>query len=247
MDATIKQLEVLQKMIRLDKYLTMCGVESRSVAKKCIRRGYVTVNDIEIRDDDVKIDENHDRVVFDGEPLTFKKNIYIVMNKPQDCICTTEEEEGHGQIVSDYLDDFLRSRELFTIGRLDKDTEGLLLLTDDGDFCHKVISPKKHVPKKYYAEIVGQISDKEIAVLSKGVKIGDYTTLPAVIKRVGEQALEITINEGKYHQIKLMLESIGNRVTFLKRISIGNFILPELEPGEYREMTVEELNMVLGK
>ncbi len=234
-------------MIRLDKYLTMCGVESRSVAKKCIRRGYVTVNDIEIRDDDTKIDENHDKVIFDGELLTFKKNIYIVMNKPQNCICTTAEEEGHGTLISDYLDDFLRSRELFTIGRLDKDTEGLLLLTDDGDFCHKVISPKKHVPKKYYVEIVGLISDKEIAALAKGVKIGDYTTLPAAIKRVGEQALEITINEGKYHQIKLMLESIGNRVTFLKRVSIGNFLLPELEPGEYREMTPDELNMVLGK
>lgn len=235
-------------MIRLDKFLTMCGVESRSIAKKLIRRGKVAVNGQAVRDDDVKIDEAADAITLDGEELCFKKNVYVVMNKPKDCICTTEEKDGgFCSIITDYLDDFMRSRELFPVGRLDRDTEGLIILTDDGDFCHRVISPKKQVPKTYYAEIAGAISDGEISQLAKGVKIGDYTTMPAKVRRAGEQALEITINEGKYHQVKLMLEAIGNRVSFLKRIRIGEFDLPDLEPGEYREMTPEELELVLGK
>lgn len=233
-------------MMRLDKFLAMCGKGTRSEVKKAIRNGMVYVNQVHVKSDDTKIDETRDTIVFDGEELQFRKNIYVVMNKPKDCICSTDDGEG-GMIVSHYLDDFLRSRELFSVGRLDKDTEGLLILTDDGAFCHEVISPKKHVAKTYYAEIVGLISDREIQKLSQGVKIGDYTTQPAEIRRVGDQALEITIHEGKYHQIKLMLEAIGNRVTYLKRTRIGDFFLPELEPGEYREMTEDEIRLVLAR
>lgn len=234
-------------MMRLDKYLTMCGVGSRSEAKYYIRQGLVKVNDLVIYSDDAKIDENNDEVKFDNEVLIFKKNIYLVINKPKNCICTTDDEED-GVIITDYLDDFMRSRNLFPVGRLDIDTEGLLILTDDGDFCHNVITPKKHIPKTYYVEFVGNITDKEIQKLSKGIKIGDYVTLPAKIRRLGEQQLEMTIYEGKHHQIKLMLEAIGNRVTYLKRIKIGNFELPEtLMPGEYRELSPEEINMILCK
>ncbi len=234
-------------MIRLDKYMAMCGLGTRSEVKRYIRQGLVCVNDIKVRCDDIKIDEDNDRVIFESRPLNFKKNIYLVINKPQNCICTTDEEED-GAIITDYLDEFMRSRKLFPVGRLDADSEGLLILTDDGDFCHNVITPKKHVPKTYYVEFVGMLSDKEIQKLTKGVKIGDYTTLPSKVRRLGEQKLEITIHEGKYHQIKLMLEAIGNRVTYLKRIKIGNFSLPEmLMPGEYRELSSEELKLILCK
>jgi len=233
-------------MMRLDKFLAMCGKGTRSEVKKAIRSGMVYVNEMRIKSDDTKIDELNDTIVFDGEELQYRKNIYVVMNKPKDCVCSTDDGDG-GQIVSHYLDDFLRSRELFSVGRLDKDTEGLLILTDDGAFCHEVIAPKKHVAKTYYVEIVGLISDKEIQTLCRGVKIGDYMTQPAEIRRLGDQALEITIHEGKYHQIKLMLEAIGNRVTYLKRVRIGNFFLPDLEPGEFREMTEDEIKLVLEK
>ncbi len=232
-------------MIRLDKYLTLCGIGTRSIVKKCIRRGLVLVNDNVVKNDDLKIDEEKDVVIFDGEKLNYQKNIYLVMNKPGDCICSTDDEED-GTIINDLLDDFLRHRKLFPVGRLDKDTEGLLILTDDGDFCHKVISPKKNIPKTYYVEYVGNMSEKEMQRLREGVKIGDYTTLPAKVKKAGEQALEIIITEGKYHQVKLMLEALGNRVTYLKRIKIGDFDLPELGAGEYRELTEEEKEKIFS-
>ncbi len=234
-------------MIRLDKYMAMCALGTRSEVKRYIRQGLVCVNGIPVRCDDLKINEDKDNITFEGQPLVFKKNVYIVINKPKNCICTTDEEED-GTIITDYLDEFMRARKLFPVGRLDADSEGLLILTDDGDFCHNVITPKKHVPKTYYVEFVGMLSDKEIQKLMKGVKIGDYTTLPSKVKRLGEQQLEITIHEGKYHQIKLMLEAIGNRVTYLKRIKIGDFDLPEmLMPGEYRELSQDELKMILAK
>jgi len=233
-------------MIRLDKYLAMCGIGTRSEVKRYIRQGLARINGIIIKNDDIKIDEITDNIEFENQPLTFRKNVYLVINKPMNCICTTDDEED-GTIITDYLDDFMRGRKLFPVGRLDVDTEGLLLLTDDGDFCHNIITPKKHIPKTYYVEFVGMLSDKEIQKLCSGIKIGDYTTLPAKVKKLDEQALEITIHEGKFHQIKLMLEAIGNRVTYLKRIKIGNFDLPELMPGEFRELTDEEIKKILCK
>lgn len=225
--------------MRLDKLLAHMGYGSRKDVKKLIRKGFVRVNDEIITDDDFQIDEEKDEVIIFDEEVEYTKYVYIMMNKPQDYICANYS--NNEKIVFDLLLD-VPYQGLFTVGRLDKDTEGLLLITNDGKLCHNLLSYKYHVEKTYYIEYDGQINQNKINSLETGLEIEDYITKPARFTDLKNNKALITICEGKYHQVKLMMNKVGCEVTFLKRIKFGPLTLDEsLKPGEFRYLTEEEI------
>lgn len=230
--------------MRIDKLLANLGFGSRKEVKKLLKDGAVRVNDVVIKDAKQHIDPNNETVTLNGETIEYKEFIYLMMNKPPGFLSATEDYEG--QTVIDLLEMEDQVYSPFPVGRLDKDTEGLLLITNDGQLAHRLLSPKKHVPKTYFAVIDGEVASDDITNFREGVFLDDgYKTKPAelVILKSGIRSdIELTITEGKFHQVKRMFEAVGKRVVYLKRISMGPLLLDEtLELGEYRELTDEEV------
>jgi pseudouridylate synthase len=231
--------------VRLDKFISTTTTLSRAEAKKVIKKG-ILINDKLIKTPDYKIDEFKDQVIVNGNRLVYQKYVYIMMNKPKDTVSATEDVIE--RTVVDILRDEDRIYKVFPVGRLDKDTEGLMLLTNDGELAHKLISPKKDVEKKYYVEVSGELKNEHLKIIKEGVILEDgYRCKPARLEILdsseGNSKANIFITEGKFHQVKRMMKSLGATVTYLKRLSIGSLKLDEnLKLGEYRYLTDDELN-----
>ena len=231
-------------MMRLDKYLCETGFGTRSQVKDLLKKGQVMVNGEVVKKPELKINETTDQILCQGKKASYQKNIYLMLHKPAGVVSATEDNRE--KTVLDLVRPEDRKNGLFPVGRLDKDTEGLLLLTDDGELAHRLLSPKKHVDKTYYAKIDGQVTEEHVKQFREGLDIGDEKkTLPAVLTillsgKVSE--IEVTIHEGRFHQIKRMFEAVGCKVTYLKRLSMGSLVLDEtLPPEEYRPLTEAEL------
>lgn len=232
--------------MRLDKYLCESGKGTRTEVKKKISRGAVSVNGTLIKDAGYKIDENADRVSIDGVEVKYADFEYYMLNKPQGVISASRDKRGSKTLcVTDLIREKIRS-DLFPVGRLDKDTEGLLIITNDGDMAHRLLSPKRHVDKTYYAELDGKILPDAAERIMAGVDIGDNKpTMPCQVNMLSDSSCFITIHEGRYHEIKRMFKTEGRTVTYLKRISMGPISLdPELAPGEYRLLTDKETELL---
>ena len=231
--------------MRLDKFISTTTTLSRAEAKKVIKKG-ILINDKLIKTPDYKIDEFKDQVIVNGNRLVYQKYVYIMMNKPKDTVSATED--AIERTVVDILRDEDRIYKVFPVGRLDKDTEGLMLLTNDGELAHKLTSPKKDVEKKYYVEVSGELKNEHLKIIKEGVILEDgYRCRPARLEILhsseGNSKANIFITEGKFHQVKRMMKSLGATVTYLKRLSIGSLKLDEnLKLGEYRYLTDDELN-----
>lgn len=226
--------------MRLDKFLCEMNIGTRSQVKTYVKQGLVKVNGSVVKTSDLKIDENSDIVSFREENLSYQEFHYYMLNKPQGVVSATTDELS--KTVVELLPAELR-RNIFPVGRLDKDTEGLLLLTDDGELAHRLLAPNKHVGKTYLVTIEAPLSKEACQQLEQGVDIGEkHLTRPAVVTILNDTQITLTIQEGKFHQVKRMLQAVGNKVTALKRVSFGNLTLDEnLKAGEYRELTPKEV------
>ncbi|AJP10100.1 TPA: rRNA pseudouridine synthase [Clostridioides difficile] len=237
----------MAKKQRIDKILSNLGYGSRSEIKKYCKQGSVVVNGSEVSNPGTQVDTENDEILFNGEEVIYREYIYLMMNKPDGYISATTDK--YDPTVLDLIDLSYLAFEPFPVGRLDKDTEGLLVLTNDGKLSHRVLSPKKHVPKTYYAKIDGVVTEEDVEAFLEGVVLDDrYKTMPSqlnILKSDDESEIELTIHEGKFHQVKRMFESVGKKVVYLKRLSMGNLKLDEsLELGEYRELTDEEVKLI---
>ena len=235
------------KKMRVDKLLSNVGVASRAELKKYCKQGLISVNGKVINNPGVQVDSESDDIRFNGEKIVYREFVYIMLNKPDGYISATFDK--YDPIVLDLIDQSYLVFEPFPVGRLDKDTEGLLVLTNDGQLAHRVLSPKKHVPKTYYAKIQGKVTEEDILAFEKGVILDDgYETMPPqlkILKSDDMSEIELTIHEGKFHQVKRMFESVGKKVVYLKRLSMGKLKLDEsLKLGEYRELTEEEVKLI---
>ena len=231
-------------MERLDKILASQGALSRRDVKEMIRKGRISLNGKVVKDSSVKIDEAVDRVLVDGVEVVLKKHIYIMLNKPQGVVSASDSDTD--ETVVDLVPEELFRKGLFPAGRLDKDTTGFVLLTDDGDFAHRILSPKNHIFKTYIAGLEHELSQEDIETLENGITLGDGTVLKEakveVIPSEDKPFVKIMICEGKYHQVKRMFAARGNKVVSLHRAKMGNLELDgALKPGECREITPEEL------
>ena len=231
--------------MRLDKLLANMGYGSRKEVKQLLKQKAVTVDGASVKDAAMHVDPEQQNVSVYGERVIYTEFVYFMMNKPPGVISATEDLRD--ETVIDLLEPVDQHFQPFPVGRLDKDTEGLLVLTNDGILAHNLLSPKKHVPKVYYAHIEGVVTEEDVEKFANGVELDDrYMTKPGklvILKSAPQSEIELTIQEGKFHQVKRMFEAVGKRVTYLKRISMGNLKLDDqLELGEYRELTVEELD-----
>ncbi len=225
--------------MRLDKYLVECGIGSRKEVKNIISSKAVTINDKTTVSPKENVDEEKDTVKFKGEIIKYKKFRYYILNKKSGYI--TAVDDPRDKTVMELLPEWVIQKDLAPVGRLDKDTEGILLLTNDGQLNHKLLSPKSHVEKIYYADLEKDISEEDLEELRRGVDIGGYTTMPAKAERPQEKQILLTIKEGKFHQVKKMLEAVNNKVVYLKRISFGKLQLGDLALGEVREVNLEDI------
>lgn len=232
--------------MRLDKYLANMGIGTRSEVKNYIKRGRVSVNGEQIKSPEQKIDEQKDCIIFDGEQVNYVEKEYWMLHKPQGVITATED--NFQDTVMDLISSQIK-KQLFPVGRLDKDTEGLLLITNDGELAHELLSPKKHVKKEYYAKIEGCVTKEDVDIFQKGIEIEEgFVTMPAelMILTAGDVSeIKVSICEGKFHQVKRMFEAVGKKVIYLKRLSMGNLVLDENLPiGKYRALTEEEVKLL---
>ncbi len=238
-------------MMRLDRFLCEAGFGTRSQVKELVRKGQVTVNGLEAKNPEQKIEEGKDAVVCRGRAVEYKKFEYFMLHKPAGTVSATKDKRQ--KTVLDLFEGEASLNGLFPVGRLDKDTEGLLLLTNDGELAHGLLSPKRHVDKVYFARVEGTVGQVQVERFAQGVEIGEKRpTLPAKLEILesGEiSEVRITICEGKHHQIKRMFEAVGCRVLYLKRLSMGPIMLDaRLRPGEYRPLTEEEIQkLTIGK
>lgn len=230
---------------RLDKLLSELGIASRSELRQIIRAGRVTVDGAVVRNPETRCDGERSVIALDGRELSCRRFHYYMMDKPEGVLCVTEDRRQ--STVLELLPPELRRMGLFPVGRLDKDTSGLLLLTNDGDFAHRVISPRSGVEKRYLAEVEGEIDEEDVRAFREGLVLRDGTRcLPAGLKPLGDHRCIVTVMEGKYHQVKRMLASRGKPVLRLRRVSVGELSLgDELGPGGFRELTGEDLCKVL--
>ena len=229
--------------LRLDKYLADMSIGTRSEVKKLISKGLVTVNGSTAKKPEIKIDTEADEVICQGINVSYAEYEYYMLNKPQGVISATEDPNQ--STVLDLISS--KRKDLFPVGRLDKDTEGLLLITNDGKLAHRLLAPGKHVDKIYYAKIDGRVTEEDVEAFKEGLDIGDEKkTLPGFLKILssGEMSeIELTIHEGRFHQVKRMFQAVGKEVVFLKRLSMGNLLLdPALRPGEYKELKKDEID-----
>ena len=228
-------------MIRLDKYLSDLGLFGRRESREVIRAGRVSVDGLVMRSPEYKLEAQAARVSLDGEALDYRRLRYFMLDKPEGVVTATEDRAE--KTVLDLLPESMKKLGLFPVGRLDKDTTGLLLLTNDGDFAHRVISPKSAVEKRYYALVDGIPDERDAAAFREGLTLADGTRcLPALLETDGTDACFVTVTEGKYHQVKRMLAARGKPVRSLRRLSIGALSLPAGSvPGMLRELTAEDL------
>lgn len=238
--------------IRLDKYLANAGCGTRTEVKQLLKKKLVTVNGETAGKPEQKIDPQKDQIQCSGKVVSLQEYRYFMLHKPAGYLSATEDR--YQPVVLDLLSE-KKKEELFPVGRLDLDTEGLLLLTNDGGLAHELLSPKKHVDKTYFARILGKVTEEDIQHFWEGLEIGEKRkTMPAelIVKRNYQEKkegtfedyseIEVTIQEGKFHQVKRMFEAVGKRVLYLKRLSMGSLELDEkLEPGQYRSLTEKEI------
>lgn len=232
---------------RLDKILANYGFGSRKELKTAFKAGLVLVDGVVVKDSAAHVDPEQSEIIINGERLNYRKYVYLMLNKPQGVISATEDKVH--RTVLDLVPPEYEHFELFPAGRLDIDTEGLVLLTNDGQLAHDILSPKKHVPKRYYAKIQGNVNEDDIIKFREGIVLEDgYKSLPAELDIIsaGEVSeIEITIVEGKFHQIKRMFEAVSKKVIFLRRLQMGGLRLDEsLKPGELRELREGELELL---
>lgn len=230
-------------MMRLDKYLADMSIGSRVEVKKIIRQGKVLVDGVTVKNPEVKIDVKTQLVICNGQQIAYESFEYYMLNKPAGVVSATSDKKD--KTVLDLIDTKKR-KDLFPVGRLDKDTEGLLLITNDGELAHRLLSPKKHVDKQYYAKVEGIVTEEDVDVFARGLDIGNSEfTKPAkleIIKSDEISEIKLTIQEGKFHQVKRMFEAVGKQVIYLKRLSMGTLLLDEsLALGEYRPLSKKEL------
>lgn len=228
--------------MRLDKYLSFCLVKSRQEVKKLIKEKKVYVNNVLIVKEDFKVNEEVDNVICDNEEVSYQKYTYVILNKPAGFVTSTKDND---KTVMELLPN--KYSKLSPVGRLDKDTEGLLLFTNDGMTAHNLTSPKKDIKKVYYVELLNSIDESLINVFNSGVTLDDgYHTLPAELNIIDSYKAYLTISEGKFHQVKRMFISVNNKVTYLKRIKFGSITLDDsLELGHYRELSKSEIEKLL--
>ena len=237
--------------MRLDKFLVACAVGSRTEVKNLLKAGRVTVNGKKEKSAKLQINEERDEIRFDGQVLEYEEFVYYMMNKPQGVISATEDSKH--RTVLDLLDDIARTKEVFPVGRLDIDTHGLLLLTNDGQLAHALLSPKRHVDKTYLAHVEGIMTQEDVETFVKGIPLKDFTCQPAKLEIVSvdsvknQSLVRVTIAEGKFHQVKRMVAFCGKEVVDLQRLTMGTLILDEkLKRGEWRRLTKEELENLLA-
>lgn len=232
-------------MERLDKVLSNLGYGSRKEIKTIVKKGEVEVNGDIAKKNDMKVNPNEDTIKVYGEEINYRKYIYIMMNKPEGVVCATFD--NYEETVIDFLDEEYKVFKPFPIGRLDKDTEGLLIITNDGELNHRLTSPKWHVDKLYYAQINKPVDEEDVKAFKKGIVLEDgYKCLPGELEIISSDKdgseVNVIIGEGKFHQVKRMFEARDKKVIYLKRVKMGNLELDEnLEEGQYRELSSEEL------
>lgn len=235
-------------MERLDKVISNLGYGSRKEVKALCKKGFVQVDGVVVKDSSVSIDPEKSIISINGEELRYRKYIYLMMNKPDGVISATYDNRE--ETVIDLLEVEHQVFEPFPVGRLDKDTVGLLLLTNDGELNHRLISPKWHVDKVYFAKIDKKVTEEDVEAFKKGIKLDDgYVCKEGKLEILSASdegsEVRVTIQEGKYHQVKRMFEALGKKVVYLQRIEFGGLLLDEeLEEGEYRELTEEELSIL---
>jgi len=232
---------------RLDKILSNFGYGTRKEVKQLVKDGIVKVDGKVVKDSGMHVDPKNSIIKINDEVLNYRDFIYLMMNKPAGVISATYDNKL--ETVIDILPEEYKFFNLFPAGRLDIDTEGLLLITNDGQLAHEILSPKNHVPKKYYALVEGRVTEDDREKFGKGVILDDgYKTLPAelnILKSGEFSEIELVIHEGKYHQVKRMFEAVGKKVKYLRRIEIGKLILDDaLAPGECRELTEDEIELL---
>ncbi len=234
----------MEERMRLDRYLSEMGRGTRSEIRQWIRQGRIRVNGITAADPGIRILTGEDTVEQDGAPVIYEKYEYYMLNKPSGVVSATEDRRDM-TVIS--LIGESRRKDLFPVGRLDKDTEGLLIITNDGELAHRLLSPKRHVDKVYYARVRGTVTQDEIRLFEEGIRVDEeFTAMPARLAVTeadgGISEILITIREGKFHQVKRMFEAVGMKVLYLKRLQMGPVTLDAaLAPGEYRRLTEEEI------
>ncbi|MGT2950983.1 16S rRNA pseudouridine(516) synthase [Streptococcus cuniculi] len=235
--------------MRLDKFLVACGVGSRTEVKKILKAGQVSVNQVVEKSAKRHINEEQDEVAYQGQVLTYEKFVYYLLNKPKGVISATEDSKH--RTVLDLLDETARQKEVFPVGRLDIDTHGLLLLTNNGALAHEMLSPKKHVEKLYQAEVAGIMTQEDVSCFAQGIELKDFTCQPADLdilatdEKEQTSRVQIRIAEGKFHQVKRMVAACGKQVTDLQRLSMGPLVLDTaLALGAYRRLNARELELL---
>ena len=232
--------------MRLDKMIASTGIASRSQISSAVRGGRVLVDGVVAKKADMQVDPDKARVVYCGTPVCYRQYTYIMLNKPEGYVSATED--GKFPTVVELLPPEQQKIGLFPCGRLDKNTLGLMLLTNDGDTSHRLLAPKSHVTKTYAFRLKFPLSDEDIAALESGVDIGGYVTAPCSVERTAEREGRITLTEGKYHQIKLMMEAVHNQVMYLERVTFGPLVLDaSLARGEWRYLTDDEIALLTKK
>ena len=232
--------------MRLDKFLCACGIGTRMEVKKLLKTGVVTVDGEIERDHGRQIDPDRHEVVCNGETLRYREHIYVLLYKPEGVISATGDR-WHDTVL-DLLEGAYAERELFPVGRLDRDTTGLMILTDDGPLAHELLAPKKHVEKVYEAELDRPVGEDDIAAFAAGIALEDFTTKPAKLQSLGGNRARATLTEGKFHQVKRMFEARGKTVMKLHRSAMGPLVLdPDMKPGDWRELTEEEVSALKNR
>jgi 16S rRNA pseudouridine516 synthase len=229
--------------MRLDRYLANAGVGTRQEVKKVIRKGFVTVNDEVITKADTSIDDQHDIVYVGDERIHYEEFAYILLHKPEGYLSATEDRDE--KTVMELIEGF-DHRDLHIVGRLDKDTTGFLLLTDDGQFTHHLTSPKHHMGKRYHVTLDREMDEDSLTKLRKPVMMDGDLTLPSEVTLLSPRLVEIILYEGKHHQVKRMIERVGYTVAQLHRVAIGNVSLGDLPKGSFRKLTLQEINELKG-
>lgn len=242
--------ELMKGTQRLDKVLSNFGYGTRREVKQLLKDGDVIVDGVAVRDGSIHIDPEDSKIEIRGEILNYRKFVYIMMNKPAGVISATEDKRL--RTVLDIIPGQYLCFGLFPAGRLDIDTEGLLILTNDGQLAHEILSPKKHVPKRYYALVEGVVTEEDGEAFKNGVTLDDgYVTMPAeleILKPDNLSEIELVLHEGKFHQVKRMFEAVGKKVKYLKRIEMGELRLDDgLQPGECRELSPHEVELLKSR
>lgn len=223
--------------MRLDKYLSDMNIGTRSTVKELIKKGHIKVNEEVIKKSDYKVIIG-DEVTLDGQPIKYLEYEYIILNKPAGYLSATEDKCQ--KTIMDIISS--NRKDLVPVGRLDKDTEGLILITNDGKLNHDLLSPENHVDKKYYVEVDSKIREDAVELFLEPIDLGDFITKPSKLEIIDSTRAYLTISEGKFHQVKRMFKSIGCEVTYLKRVKFKNLTLEGLETGDYRHLTNDEIS-----